>query len=386
MKVLHVVPSLALRHGGVSVSVRELCRGLAAEGLSVEIWSTPRAYEARVDAPEDERLKSAGVKVRYFPVSPLPWLGERYAYSPLLGWVSREETRGFDLVHIHSLWLYPTLAAASSCVRSRVPYVISPCGALDPYSIRVRGGLKRLYGLGIERRNLQKASAVHFTSALEERQAHSFGLSWRSAVIPRSLELERIPDAPAARQAEWKDRKILLFLGRLHPKKRLDLAAEAFAALCRRRNDVQLVIAGPDEGSAAPARRILEKAGVSDRVTWIGLVDASRRWSLLKTASLFLLPSEEENFGVTALEAMAAGVPVFLSAQVGLAEEAARAHAGLILGPDHSTWAAAADTLLEQPAQAAAMGQAGRRLVETEFSTRRIASRMKELYESILHG
>jgi len=384
MKVLQVVPSLALRHGGVSVSVRELCSGLAGLGTEVQVWSTPRGYDARVDAREDERLKAAGVEVRYFPVSSWPWLGQRYAYSAPLGRALREEGRRFDLVHIHSLWLYPTLAAASFCRRVQIPYILSPCGALDPYSLRIRRPLKQLYGRWIERRTLRGASVIQFTSALEQRRAWSFGLNWRSVVIPCSVALEAIPDKPAARRPEWGSRKILLFLGRLHPKKRLDLVAEAFVALCRRRNDVHLVVAGPDEGSAPMARRILEEGGVLDRVTFTGFVDANQRWALLKSALIFLFPSEDENFGITALEAIALGVPVLLSDQVGLSEEVARANAGVILDLNPAAWAAAAETLLDQPDRAKAMGQAGRRLAEAKFSTQRVVSRMKELYESIL--
>ncbi len=385
MKVLHVVPSLALRHGGVSVSVRELCRGLAELGTEGHIWSTPRGYDARVDAPEDKRLKDAGAQVRYFPVSSWPWLGRRYAYSAPMGRALREEGGRFDLVHIHSLWLYPTFAAASLCRRLRIPYVISPCGALDPYSLRVRRILKRIYGGWIERPNLQGASAVQFTTSLEQRKAWSFGAAWKSTVIPCSIDLEAIPDLPADRRPEWGTRKVLLFLGRLHPKKRLDLAVEDFVALCRRRNDVQLVVAGPDEGSAAAARRVLEENGLADRVTFIGLVDANQRWALMKSAFLFLLPSEDENFGITALEAMALGVPVLLSPQVGLSEEAARAKAGLTLDLNPAVWSDAMETLLQQPGQAAAMGQAGRRLAKSEFSTPQVAAGMKALYESLLH-
>ena len=384
MKVLQVVPSLALRHGGVSVSVRELCRGLASLGTEVEVWSTPRGYEPAVDEPEDERLRKTGVRVRYFPVSRLPWAGRNYAYSPSLGRALRQESRRFDLLHLHSLWLYPTLAAASAGRRLKIPYLLSPCGALDPYSLSVRRALKRLYLLAAERRNLQGASAVHFTSEMELRRADTFGVHFREAVIPRSLELGQIPDVPPARRSEWDGRKILLFLGRLHPKKRLDLATAAFADLCKQRNDVHFVIAGPDEGSAATARRIAENAGILDRVTFLGLTEPRQRWALFKSASLFLLPSEDENFGMAALEAMAVEVPVLLSDQVGLSQEVSEAKAGLVLDGEIASWSGAARLLLEHPEIAEQMGRAGRKLVETKFSTRRVASRMNELYGSLL--
>lgn len=383
MRVLQVVPSLALRHGGVSVSVRELSRGLAQLGVSVEIWSTPRGYDAALDSPQDEQLRQAGVAVRYFPVSSLPWLGQRYAYSAPLGRALRQETGRCDLLHIHSIWLYPTLAASRACRSYGVPYVLSPCGALDPYSLSVRRAAKQLYGAWFERKNLQGAAALHFTSPQEQRRSETFGSDVRSAVIPRSLDLSRIPEIPAEQRPEWGGRKVLLFLGRLHPKKRLDIAVEAFARLCKLRGDVQLVIAGADEGSAPAASRIAAEAGVRDRVSFLGMAGPTQRWALYKSASLFLLPSEDENFGMSALEAMACGVPVLLSAHVGLAEEVSSARAGRVLNAGPDEWATAAHELLERPGQAAEMGQAGRRLVEQKFSTREVAGRMKALYESL---
>lgn len=386
MKVLHVVPSLALRHGGVSVSVRTLCRALAQIGVEVEVCTTWRAYDPVVDGPADEQLKAAGVTLRYFPVHPWALLGQRYAYSPALGRALAKRIPRVDVVHLHALWLYPTMIAARICQRVKVPYILSPCGALDPYSMRRHGLFKRLYGFLIERHTLAGAATWHFTSELEQRQAETFGVNQPSVVIPRAAPLEDIPDMPPGafrrRHPEVGQRHILLFLGRLHPKKRPDLVAEAFITVARRRDDVHLVLAGPDDGAASSVRDHLRRADLLNRATFTGLLDAVAKWEAIRDSAILLLPSEEENFGMAVLEAMAAGVPVVVSPQVGLADVVASAGAGLVVDRDVAAWAAAIERLLRDPAVLTAMGEAGRRTT-TMFRADRVATAVRETYATV---
>lgn len=388
MKVLHVAASLGLRHGGVSVSVRELCRGLSQAGVKVEICTTLRGYDPSVDGPADDELKAAGVEPRYFSVHPWGWMGARYAYSPALGAFLRGMVPRFDLVHIHGVWQYPTLAAARACRHFRVPYVLSPCGALDPYGLRVRRGFKLLYGLLIERQTLRRAEAIHFTSPLEREQARMFGFNRPNVVIPRSLRLDGMPKPPLgafrARHPEIGNRKILLFLGRLHPKKRLDLIVEAFTILARRHNDTHLVFAGPEDGGGSQAREKLKQSGLQRRATFTGLLKGADKWSALRDSSLFLLPSEDENFGVAVLEALATGLPVLISRYVGLADWIKRGQAGMVVDQNPSAWAAAIERILLDQPMTKSMGEAGIRLAAEEFSTPRVAASMRDFYERIL--
>lgn len=387
VRVLHVVPSLALRNGGVSASVRELCRGLAKLGVGVNLWSTKGGFLPEADEPADRKLEEAGVQLRYYPISARLPFGERYAYSPALRRALLERVPQIDLVHIHMLWRYPTWAAARICRRFGVPYVLSPCGALDPYSLSIRPHLKRLYAACAEGKTLRKAALIHFTSSLEQSHAFTFGAAQPTAVVPCSLEtLEEFPSPGEfrARHPEIGNRKILLFLGRLHPKKGLDRVAEAFLRCAQRCPDTHLVIAGPDNGAATGTRRRLESAGLSGRVTFPGFLFGAEKWSAYQDASLFLLPSQDENFGVTVLEALRAGVPVLLSPHIGLAKVVAEAQAGLILPLDTQVWAGAIAALLENPEKLRAMGNNGRHLSEKEFSSAGVARQMRETYALVL--
>ncbi len=388
MKVLHVVPSLALRHGGVSLSVRQLCLALAQKGVVVQVCTTRRGYLPSVDEAADRKLISAGVDLHYLPTLPWKWLSDRTAYSPSMKNFLEEAIPRADLVHIHALWLYPTHITAQLCRRAQVPYVISPCGALDPYSLKRKLLLKRIYGLCVEGRHLRGAAAIHFTSDLEKAQAYCFGSRSPRAVISRCLDLSAVPILPPGtfrgRHPEVGSRKILLFLGRLHPKKRLDLATEAFIRLAQRRADVHLVIAGPDDGSKGGARLALQKAHLLDRATFTGLLHGEEKWAVLQDSSLFLLQSEDENFGLAALEAMASGIPVLISPRVGLSDIARQAGSALIVNLHTADWADQMDRVLSDPTLAKKLGESGRRLVEEQFSSERVAVQMKTLYASLL--
>jgi len=390
MKVLHIVPALALQHGGVVTSVRELTKSLADIGVQTHVWTTRRGYDRSINAGADQALIASGVELRYFPVHAWHWLGHRYAYSAQLHLSLRGELPQFDLVHIHALWLYPTAVAARLCRLRKIPYVISPCGALDPYGMGSHWLFKRIYGFLVERKNLSGASAIHFTSCLEQKRAELFGIKVPTVIIPRPITREAVRNLPRgafrAQHPEVQDRKIILFLGRLHPKKRPDLVAQAFSLICQKRGDIHLVLAGPDQGSVKQVRRTLEQTNVLQHTTFLDWISGPDKWALYGDSCLFLLPSEDENFGVSALEAMAAKIPVLLSPSVGIAEWVAQAEAGMVLQPEAARWASAMSSLLDDQRIREAMGKRGYQLAWDRFGGRRIAEQMRGVYSRLCGG
>ncbi|MCM8794474.1 MAG: glycosyltransferase [Candidatus Omnitrophica bacterium] len=378
-----------MRYGGVPTSVRELCRGLSLAGLQVTLCSTTRGYNRTVDEPADRFLISAGVDVRYFPYAQWPPV-EKYLYSPSLASFLEREIRSVQILHLHTLWQHPILAAARISRKAGVPYLISPCGVLDRYGFRIHPLFKRVYGWLVEKRTLMSAACLHFTSERERQQAYLFGTTLPLRIIPRGIRTEEIPPVPAGNfrklYPEIGDRHILLFLSRLHPKKRLDIVAQAFVLLAKRREDVHLVIAGPDDGVRGQAEAILMRGGVLHRSTIPGLLTGETKWAALRDAAVFLLPSEDENFGVSVLEAMACGTPVLVSDGVALADTIRNTEAGVVLEKDASRWAQTIGELLDDPPRRHRMGQAGRSLAKERFSSTRLVAEMLGLYEEILSG
>ncbi|HEX2123607.1 MAG TPA: glycosyltransferase [Thermoanaerobaculia bacterium] len=361
MRLLHVVPTYlpARRYGGPIVAVHGLCRALAARGHAVDVFTTNVDGDGVLDVPLGEPTQLDGVGVHYF-ASPFP----RLYWSPQMRAALAQSIRGYDLVHVHAIYLWPGYAAARAAHRAEVPYVISPRGMLVPELIARKSALvKRAWLAAVERRNFEHASAIHFTSQLEHDDARRTAMPLPSPfVVPNGIDLVPRPDVP-------RDEKTLVFLGRINWKKGLDRAIELLPRL-----DARLVIAGNDEENLTPRlRELAERIGVAERVDFVGPVYDDAKFALLARATLFVLLSHSENFGNAVLEALMMETPVVLSGAVGLAAEIVRADAGI-------TDVDALPALLADRDRRAAMGRNGRMLVESKFTWPRVAAEMEDAY------
>lgn len=381
MRVLHVVPTYlpATRYGGPIYSVHALAKALAVRGHDVHVFTTDVDGQGRSPVKLMTPVELDGVQVSYFPTS----IGRRLYRSPEMAKALADRVAGFDVIHIHAVFLWPTLVAASAARRAGRPYVLSPRGMLVSDLIRRKSRpIKSAWIKLIERRNLAGAAAIHLTSAIEADELARLKLDLApTAVIANGLDLPahsvahrgRSPDAPPT----------LIFLGRVNWKKGLDRLVPALALVPRAR----MIVAGNDEdGYSNEIERLAEAHGVADRIQFVGPVYGEDKWRLMAEADAFVLPSYSENFGNAVLEAMAVGLPVVVTPEVGLAETVARTGAGLVADGNSEALAAAIRRLLDDPAQAAQMGKRGRQTVAAEFGWDRIAAQMTSLYEEIALG
>jgi glycosyltransferase involved in cell wall biosynthesis len=363
MRILHVVPTYlpARRYGGPIVAVHGLCKALAARGHEVDVFTTNVDGPGTLDVPVSTPVAVDGVNVRYF-VSEHP----RLYWSRGMRTALAESMHAYDVVHIHSVYLWPGVAAAKAARAAKVPYVISPRGMLVPELIAQKNRLLKTVWLRlIERRGLEHAAAIHFTSNREWDDARRTGVPLPSPfVVPNGIDLSPRPDVP-------RDEDTLVFLGRVSWKKGLERTIEGLPPGAR------LLIAGNDEENLTPSLRELAiQAGNSDRVEFLGPVYGEEKNELLARASLFVLLSQSENFGNAVLEALAMETPAVLSAEVGLADDVVAAGAGVI-GLD------TVPALLADRQRRAAMGRNGRELVESRFTWPRIAEEMEGRYSSL---
>jgi glycosyltransferase involved in cell wall biosynthesis len=295
-----------------------------------------------------------------------------------------------DLVHLHSIFLWPTWAAAREARRQGVPYVVSPRGMLEKELVRRRSRLVKSAWLGlIERRNLEGAAAVHFTSLREQEEARRFGYRFRrEAVVPNGVEADEsgAPGAgalsPAVAEALAAPGPFLLFLGRISWKKGIDRLIDALAAV----PGARLVVAGNDEAGEWPRHAALAASRrVEGRVRYVGEVHGADKAALLAKAAALVLPSHSENFGNVVLEAMAAGCPVVVSPEVGAAEIVRRAGAGIVVGGDPATLGPALAAFLGDEAGRRACGERGRAAAE-RFAWPIVVRQMEDLYEECRAG
>jgi glycosyltransferase involved in cell wall biosynthesis len=387
LRILHVIASLAPRYGGPSQVCLELCGELARRGERVSIFTTDIDGAGRLDLPRQHPERAGGADVRSFPVQ---W-PRRYVTSWPLARALRRAIPEHDIVHIHSLYLFPSTVAAHYCRRADVPYLVRPHGTLDPYMFRRHRARKWVYERLFEWRNLQRAAALHFTSLEEQELTRPLRLRAPGVVVPPGVHVERYagPTAEGGTPAPWEEapgRRVIHFLGRLNFKKGLDLLARAFADLARRRRDLHLVLAGPDdEGYGREVRGWLAEAGVLERCTFTGMLLGAPKLAALHRADVFVLPSYSENFGVAVVEAMACGLPVVVSDRVNIWREIAQARAGRVVPCEAAAVTRGLAAVLDDPRRRD-MGERGRLLVAERFTWAAAGARMLAAYHGILNG
>jgi glycosyltransferase involved in cell wall biosynthesis len=386
MKILHVIANLAPRYGGPSKACREMARAVAQLGHQVRIYTTNQDGPGILPVPTDSPVWQEGVEVRYFPIQPPRFWGTSWPLARAL----RQEIKTVDLVHVHNLYLFHDLVAGYCCRTLGVPYLIQPHGSLDPFIHRRHRGRKRFMEWGFQNRNIREASAILFTTAAERELAAPFTFGTPGVVVPLGIDLDECAARPEPgsfrrRHPEIGDKPIILFFGRINFKKGLDILARAFGVVARQRQDVHLVIAGPDnDGWGARVRPWLEEAGVLGRTTFTGMLLGPDKLAVLQDAAMFVLPSYSENFGIAVIEAMAAGLPVIISDRVNIWQEVQAGRAGRVIPCDAGALADQILDLLTHPDAAAGMGQKGRALVQERFQWPRIAPRLAEAYARII--
>lgn len=383
MRLLHVVPSYlpAVRYGGPIASVHGLCSALAARGHDVHVFTTSVDGDGDSPVPHGTPVELDGVEVTYFRSRRL----RRLFWAPAMGRALREQVASFDVVHLHSVFLWPTSAAARAARRSGVHYVVAPRGMLVPELIAARSSLaKRAWILVHERRNLRGAAAVHVSSDLERRDYLRCGLdAARFYELPNGVTPSD-PAEPSAVSPAIRDLAgagpYVLFLGRLSWKKGIEPLIEAIARI----EAVRLVVAGHDDEALRPRlERRAAELGIGSRISFAGAVGGADKTALLAGCVALAAPSTSESFGNVVLEAMAAGRPAITTPEVGLAEALLRHDCGIVVPADPAALADAIARLLHAPELAARLGAAGRRAALAEYSWDRIAERTEAAYREL---
>jgi len=387
VKALHVIPSVAPRDGGPSRAVVEMCRALGSRGIETLIATTDADGGARLAVKTGELVSHEGVPAIFFPRQ---W-SEAFKYSrPLALWL-RAHVAEFDVVHIHAVFSHACLAAAGACRKQGVPYVVRPLGTLDPWSLKQKHLKKRsFWHLGV-RQMLSGAAAIHYTTQAEQELAEEpLGLS-RGVVIPLGIERDLLNGNEVHRETKAKMHSsvkapYVLVMSRLHQKKGLEVLLPAFLSLVKKPEFAkwQLVLAGEGEPNyVASLKNLVKSGGGNGNVVFAGWLDGAQRKNTLRDASLLALTSYQENFGLCAVEALACGVPVLLSAHVNLAQEIETAGAGWIAPMESAALERTLATTLRDERGRAERGAMGRQLVQQRFTWDAVAEALVNLYYSL---
>ena len=332
MRLLHVVHSCNPLAGGVAEAVNRLAEASTEVGHKAEI--------ATCDQPSSSFFEELDLAVRGFG----PASDSSYHSCPALGSWLMENAASFDALVSHGLWQYPSVAVRKAARKAGKPYFVYPHGMLDPWfknQYPFKHLKKVLFWWFRQGQILRNAKAVCFTTDEERRLARGTFSPYRCNEAVTGLG---VADPPSNADAQTKaffdkfpnlrEKRKLLFLGRIHRKKGIDLLLKAFEELSTA--DDHLVVAGPSEDVFFAEELVRSSSAFADRITWAGMIQGDVKWGALRTADSLILPSHQENFGMVVAEALAVGTPVLITDKVNLWREVEDDRAGKVSTDDIS--------------------------------------------------
>jgi glycosyltransferase involved in cell wall biosynthesis len=398
LHILHVTPYSAdsWAYGGIPRLAATLARGLARRGHHVTVCTTDvRDETSRLSSAAGNTRRQAwpprdtddGVEMRVFPN-----LSNRLAYHfqaflPLgLDRYLKAHAGTFDVAHLHACRNVPGAIAARHLVRSGVPYILAPNGTAP--LIERRRLAKRGFDLVVGRRMLRRAARVLAVTDREFRQLCDLGVHPdRIALVPNPVDLDEfacpIDRAAFRRRFGLPASPLVLFLGKLTPRKRLDVLARAMAALPRR--DAHLVIAGNDMGSGSMTRALIRSLGLEHRTVFTGLLAGRERLEALAAADVLVYPSQDEIFGLVPLEALLSRTPVIVAGDSGCGEVVRGTGGGLVVPVgSHEALAKGIASILDAPAEWRSAASRAAVQVRTRYGEDAVCSELEHVYRGLV--
>jgi glycosyltransferase involved in cell wall biosynthesis len=385
LRILHVTPYFtdAWAYGGIPRLAHCLARGLARRGHQVTVCTTDACDAvSRVARPLPART-AEGVEVRVFPnlTNQLAYRFQLFLPIGLGRWL-RDRASRFDVAHLHACRNAPGAIAAHHLRRAGVPYVLAPNGTAP--RIERRFMAKRVFDLLAGDRVLAGAGRVLAVSNAERTQLGALGVPQDIVrVIPNPVDLEALSGPIVSggfrRRFGLSAGPVVLFLGQLTPRKRVDVLVRAFQHL--RQSDASLVIAGNDMGAGAEVRGLVHALGLSDRTVFAGLLRGGERAEALADADVLVYPSQHEVFGLVPIEALLSGTPVVVTDDSGCGEIVRAVGGGPVVPVgDVDALASAINDVLNRGPEWRAAATAAAHRVRATFGEKVVCAQLEELY------
>ncbi|MEH1907095.1 MAG: glycosyltransferase [Nostoc sp.] len=385
MKILMVIPALGNIYGGTTKIVLDLAESVGKLGVSVDIVTTNANGSTTLDVPLNKWITENNYRVQYF--SYLKFLDYKFTGS-MTKWLFYNVS-DYGIVHTHGIFSYPVLAAHLTCQFRIVPYIATPHGMMEPWALAYKAWKKKFYFTLFEKPSLQKANAIQMTASTEARQINTLDLKTPLVFVPNginSTDFESLPSAELFYEQfpNTRNKTLIIFLGRIDPKKGLDLLASAFAKAHEKFPETHLIVAGLDNTGFLPtAESYFSKAGCKDAVTFTGMLTGAMKYAALASANIYVAPSYSEGFSMSVLEGMAAGLPCVITTGCNF-PEAAAAGIACVVDINANQIANALIELLKQPLEAKDMGDRARKLILENYTWDSIASKLVSVYQDII--
>jgi glycosyltransferase involved in cell wall biosynthesis len=390
MKILHVISTFppAYAFGGPPKVAFDVCKELAKRGHYVEVYTTNAYDQKRNFKPLDKQIVVCNIKVTYF--SNFPKIKNLYVAPEMIVklWKTLED---FDIVHVHfGRQLYDAffgLGGKKICT----PYVLQAHGAL-PHIGRMKR-TKIVYDKLFGWRTIRNASKVIALNCVEAEQYKAIGVpEEKIAIIPNGINLSEYAELPPKGSFKRKfnipeDRKIILYLGRIHKIKGIDVLVKAYVHLKNEMNvnDAVLVVAGPDDGFLNEVKSLAYNLGIADSVLFTGPLYGRDKLEAFVDSEVYVLPSRYETFPMTVLEAYACGKPIIASKVGGLIDLVKDGETGLLFEPRNvEQLAESIFRLLNDNYAAKEMGLKGENFVKENFTIEKVVGKFEEVYKEIV--
>lgn len=382
MKILQVIPYFTPSRGGDVNVCYNLSKQLVKHGHEVTVITTDFEF----DEGYAQTLEKIGAKVIPFHCIANIKL---FLISPGMKKWLKINVRDFDMIHLHSYHTFQNLIAHHYAKKYGIPYVVQAHGSVATYF--QKGTLKRIFDRLCGYRILKDASKLIALAPAEVEQYKSMGVNKdKIEIVPNGIDLSEFENLPPRGEFRRKhglnsEQKIILYLGRIHKTKGIDLLVRAFDKLSQEVTQVRLVIAGPDEGYLSSLKKLVMELKISDKVLFTGPLYGKNKLEAYIDADIHALPCAWESFGLTLLEACACGTPVICSKQCGIAD-IIDGQAGLVVPYDKDQLSDAILRMLNNDEMSQEFGKKGRSLVHKQFTWEKIVEQIETMYQRILQG
>ncbi len=392
MKVLHVIPSIAAVRGGPSQAVIDMVRGLRSQDVDAEIVTTNDNGKDLLDVPlyelTDRLEEYANVPIRFFPrFSPNINPVREFAFSGALTTWLWQHINEYDLVHVHAIFSYASTIAMAIARIKNVPYITRPLGQLCEWSLQQSKLRKQIYLNVIERSNLLHSKSLHFTAEQEKIEFNQLGLNIPNFILPHGVYIPT-PILDAKTQVREilhtpDQHPIILFMSRIHPKKGLEYLISALSKL--KEYNFALVIAGSGEPDYVnQIKDLLKTHDIGDRTHMIGFVKGETKNLYLQGADIFALTSHSENFGIAAIEALAAGTPVLITDGVAIAPMVKEHAIGYVTKLDIEAIISTLENFFQNFDKTVNNRQNYQQIISENYSWQSISDRLAKIYQAII--
>ena len=386
MKTLEVIPSVSPAFGGPSEVVLNLTRAIRAQGVDAEIATTNDNFIGTLDIPLNQRVEYEQVPIWFFPRFPVRM--KEFLFSADISRWLWLNLRNYNLTTAHYLFSYAPSCLATMARLQNIPYGVRTIGQLTPWALAQGRLKKQVYTALIERHNLEHAAFLHCTSSEEANDVERIGIKTPKVILPLGVTPSHsIPNAKIHLHHHYnipKNVPIILFLSRLHYKKRPDLLIQVLGQLAIQNQPFHLILAGSGETKYVESlHQLVVQNNIQQQTTFAGFVTGKDKDLLFQGSDLFVLPTYSENFGIVLAEAMVAGLPVITTSGAQIATEITQAKAGVIADGE-SQLQIAIHQLLQSPSLRQELGDNGRRFALQRYSWSAIAKEFVTVYETIL--